>query len=264
MKGGVPCGNNYASPADWTISDQVITYGGPGDLWGMSWTPGDVNATDFGVAFNAKLSAGLAGVFLQAEIDWIQLVVYFGVDPLPIETQRFDVNIITDRKVKVEWTTGTETNNDHFDIERSKDGQIWQSIGKIAGSGNSSSLHDYSYTDAEPCIGTSYYRLKQLDFNGTAAYSSIKSIYLEPESLVSFAPYMKENSIQFNGSAECDLSIHFCLYDLRGNLIKQTGILEIKKGDCLPEIELNELATGTYIYKTNMNDQTFSGKIFKN
>ena len=64
------------------------------------------------------------------------------------------------------WETASEINNDYFLIERSWDGISYESLGQIKGSGTTTLPHKYSLTDDAPLLGTSYYRLTQVDFNG--------------------------------------------------------------------------------------------------
>ncbi|MEI9943244.1 MAG: M12 family metallo-peptidase [Chitinophagaceae bacterium] len=62
------------------------------------------------------------------------------------------------------WQTANETDNNHFDIETSKDGNNYYKIGTVAGKGNSSSVQDYTFTDRLPAKGKNYYRLKQVEY----------------------------------------------------------------------------------------------------
>ena len=68
--------------------------------------------------------------------------------------------------VVVDWTTGSEINNDYFTIERSNNGYDYLEIGKIDGAGNSSHDISYSFIDKEPFKGNNYYHLIQTDFDG--------------------------------------------------------------------------------------------------
>lgn len=77
----------------------------------------------------------------------------------------------------LEWITATETNNDYFEIERSEDGINWEYVKQIDGEGNSVSLKKYSFVDTNPNIPISYYRLKQVDFDGKYSFSNI--IYVD-------------------------------------------------------------------------------------
>lgn len=96
--------------------------------------------------------------------------------PLPIELLYFNAKNIDDRYVKLEWQTATENNNDFFTIERSEDGINWTSVRTINGAGYSNSSLDYESFDYQPSTGSSYYRLKQTDYDGRYSYSQIKRI----------------------------------------------------------------------------------------
>jgi len=98
--------------------------------------------------------------------------------PLPVEFLSFEVTA-KDRQVELIWKTATETNNELFEVQRSEDGKIWDIIGTVAGAGNSTEVLTYEYTDKNPIIGTSYYRLRQIDFDGRYDYSKIRSVEVE-------------------------------------------------------------------------------------
>lgn len=90
--------------------------------------------------------------------------------PLPIELLKFTASKVNET-VLLNWTTVSEINNNYFEIERSKDLDYWETIGKVAGNGNSNINIDYKFTDFKPYYGVSYYRLKQVDFDGSSSTS---------------------------------------------------------------------------------------------
>lgn len=95
--------------------------------------------------------------------------------PLPIELITFDA-IALGNLVRLDWTTATETNNDFFTIERSATGESWKSIATVNGKGNSNQVNSYSFIDHNPIDGTSYYRLKQTDYDGIYSHSDIRIV----------------------------------------------------------------------------------------
>lgn len=97
-----------------------------------------------------------------------------GNNPLPIELLNFTAEC-NKNEVELRWVTASETNNDYFTIEKSSNANYFESIGIIVGAGNSSSIKKYSFSDADPFFETTYYRLKQTDFNGNYSYSNIVS-----------------------------------------------------------------------------------------
>jgi len=96
-------------------------------------------------------------------------------NPLPIELIRFAGNC-ADGQVEITWTTASETNNDFFTVQRSIDGINFEDVTIVDGAGNSSSIINYSAVDYNPYGGTSYYRLKQTDFDGTSQYSDVVAV----------------------------------------------------------------------------------------
>jgi hypothetical protein len=104
---------------------------------------------------------------------------------LPIELTSFTATAVNSSSVFVTWTTATESNNAYFVVERTLDGLHFDSISYTAGAGTSNIQHAYSITDHEPYSGTSYYRLKQVDYNSIFSYSNlvpveIGSVYPNP------------------------------------------------------------------------------------
>jgi len=93
----------------------------------------------------------------------------FNDGTLPIELLSFTPQIKADQIV-LNWTTGTEINNDFFTIERSRDLYGWEVLGFVNGAGNSSVPLSYSFSDLRPLDGLAYYRLKQTDFDGKFEY----------------------------------------------------------------------------------------------
>lgn len=97
---------------------------------------------------------------------------------LSVELLYFNANEY-DNEVQLSWSTSSETQNDYFIIERSKDGKSFEEISREKGSGNSIRTNYYFSIDFSPYKGISYYRLKQVDFDGKYTYSHIQSVDME-------------------------------------------------------------------------------------
>jgi hypothetical protein len=78
-----------------------------------------------------------------------------------------------DSQVLLQWATASEKENAYFSLEKSRDGQQFNEIGRVTGAGTSTTKRTYAFTDDFPFGGTSYYRLRQVDFDGTSANSKI-------------------------------------------------------------------------------------------
>jgi len=104
---------------------------------------------------------------------------YSNTDPyqvLPVELVSFQAKTKTE-EVVLSWVTATEINNKEFVIERSVlDDLNFKTIGKVNGHGTTLQQQQYEFIDSNPVVGTSYYRLKQIDLDGTTTYSKVLAI----------------------------------------------------------------------------------------
>ncbi len=98
-----------------------------------------------------------------------------GGGTLPVQVVSFSAKVV-DGKVIINWTTNSEINNDKFLIQKSTNAADYQTAGEVAGSGNSNIPIDYSFVDAHPSNGISYYRLAQIDFDGKTKYYSPQEV----------------------------------------------------------------------------------------
>ncbi|WP_400190324.1 T9SS type A sorting domain-containing protein [Hymenobacter sp. B81] len=98
-----------------------------------------------------------------------------GNNPLPVELTALSAER-EGSGVQVRWATASEQNNDRFEVLRSADGKTFQLVGTVQGSGTSAQPRSYAFFDAAPLPGLSYYRLRQLDFDGTATLSPVVTV----------------------------------------------------------------------------------------
>ncbi len=94
------------------------------------------------------------------------------INPLPVELTRFSATAKA-KGISLDWATATEKNNDRFEVQRSANGETFQTIGTVKGQGNSSSAHSYAFTDSRPLAGLAYYRLRQVDTDGKGTFSTV-------------------------------------------------------------------------------------------
>ena len=102
---------------------------------------------------------------------------------LPVKLAKFKGDLL-DNSVALSWVTTEEAGSSKFGIERSVDMKEFVSIGELLATGNSSSTQNYQFVDAAPHQGNNYYRLKQLDHDGSFEYSRTISVANNKESLV--------------------------------------------------------------------------------
>jgi len=177
---------------------------------------------------------------------------------LPIELLKFDAIAIDNDYIKLDWITASELNNDYFTVERSVDGNNWETISTIKGAANSSVNLDYSTNDNAPLTGLSYYRLKQTDFDGQFEYSNTRSVTIktyENEELHIY-PNPTENSVTISGNQlnVDDIIIINCL----GQDVTRLTSID-KQGEEVLQIDLSLLSSGVYLIKT----PTTINKVYK-
>ncbi len=110
----------------------------------------------------------------------------FGItaSAMPVELVYFRAEPAADQ-VRLSWQTASERNNDRFEVQRSRNLSEFATIGRVAADGESMQVRSYGLNDAQPLTGTSYYRLAQVDRDGTTTYSKAVAVVLDP-----LAPFM--------------------------------------------------------------------------
>ncbi|HUH73745.1 MAG TPA: DUF4832 domain-containing protein [Chitinophagales bacterium] len=168
---------------------------------------------------------------------------------LPIELLNFNVTSIGNKYVKLDWQTASEMNNDFFTIERSNNGNHWNEIAVIDGAGNSSTVLNYTATDKNPLYGSSYYRLKQTDFDGNFQYSKIQNLNISStkNSTVKIYPNPTDQQITIEGE-KYELE-SFNIYNKLGqNVTSATQIIKYFEGGI--RMDISKLNSGIYYLKT--------------
>ncbi len=115
--------------------------------------------------------------------------------PLPVKLLFFHATA-EENDIKLEWATASETNNDFFTIERSRNGTLFEKVIDLPSqtiSGHSHETLHYTSRDNKPLEGVSYYRLKQTDFDGSTTYSDLVGISFQKRTEVRFTLYPNPN-----------------------------------------------------------------------
>ncbi|MDY0082964.1 MAG: T9SS type A sorting domain-containing protein [Ignavibacteriaceae bacterium] len=170
---------------------------------------------------------------------------------IPVELTAFSAEL-QDENIILNWTTATELNNSGFEIESSTDNVDFIKIGFVPGYGTTTQSKDYSFIISETYSYKTYYRLKQIDFDGSYQYSSsveVESVLPKKFSLEQNYPnpFNPNTTIKFELPKDGFVSLK--IYDILGNEIttlvneeKPTGRYEIN-------FDASALVSGVYIYK---------------
>ncbi len=186
--------------------------------------------------------------------------------PLSVNLLSFDASLISDKNVKLQWTTSGEDNFTGFEIQRSADNMNWTVLGTVFATGNgSSSVNYYSYNDLNPLGGRSFYRLRLISSAGQSRFSEIRAILIKRgigEIVVSPNPATDKASLMINSFTAAEASIY--VFDVSGKLVHrqvssvQNGINNID----LPFIRSVE--SGMYFIQVSMGGESVTEKLVVN
>lgn len=165
-----------------------------------------------GLIYNSVTVSYPGGNVVEANIDAIALPVEF----LYFQAVESNVGIL------LKWATATEEQNKGFEIQRSQNGRVWETIDFTPGQGESEEKREYQWVDQRPVRGLNYYRLKQLDFDGEFEYSKIVTakwaLSRELDHLVTFSPNPARSYLRMrNHSLE---NLELMVYQGDGRLIQ--------------------------------------------
>lgn len=183
--------------------------------------------------------------------------------PLPIELILFTIhNDATN--VVINWGTASETNNDYFTIEKTKDGFNFEQVATVDGAGNSTTIINYSYTDTNPYNGNSYYRLKQTDFDGNVSFSFLLDITVSNDLSFNIFPNPNDgSSIQLSLDNEVlGEEILVVVFNSVGVESYSKIIITEESGENVYAIDpSNKLPAGIYIVTATSKQHIYSKKL---
>ena len=170
------------------------------------------------------------------------------INPFPVELVGFSGKWDNGR-IKLNWETASELNNDHFVVERTIDGQSFEALGYIPGAGNTDQITIYAFTDEQPISGINYYRIKQVDFDGRFSYSSILSIANRfSGNSFSLNSNIEYGSLEINILSSDNQSLRLELLNLNGQ-INSSIDFEATQGNQVQTLNTGNLSSGIYILR---------------
>ncbi|MCI5058510.1 MAG: BspA family leucine-rich repeat surface protein [Flavobacteriales bacterium] len=171
---------------------------------------------------------------------------------LPIELVEFNA-YQNENHVDLIWSTATEINNDFFEVQRSVDGESWETLFIVSGAGNSNTMLKYNAIDDKPIEGLCYYRLRQVDFDGTSSFSEKVSIIFKYELDQKLLLYPNPTSSVIQFRSELDSKHNIELFDQLGQRIRIRPI--ISSGTV--SLDVSNLPDGIYHLSTGERIGTF-------
>ena len=242
VKGGSPIGDNKAhGSSTWTDTDAYDSYGDTTDAWGTTWTPTEINASDFGVVFSAKIN-GLVSLIPTARVDHIRVTVFYIV-ALPIHFLDFKVELKDENQATLKWTTADNDEKVNFIVQRSLNAYDWDAIQTFSGE-ISYNIKKYEYVDHIPSPHIRFfYRIKMVLMSGAELYTKIVYADFKNEKSLMLFP----NPARGNVYISCNGNESVSLYSINGEKMKVS--LERINSTCL-KINTLFLKPGLYVVQS--------------
>ncbi|MCB0552147.1 MAG: hypothetical protein KDD02_01245 [Phaeodactylibacter sp.] len=180
---------------------------------------------------------------------------YFGMGvPLPISLIQFSGKA-REEGVQLEWETATETNNSHFILERARGGKGFQAITRVQGAGNTLEKQTYDFFDENPTPGLNYYRLSQVDYDGSRNWLRTISVnHTSGKGYINFHPNpLRGETLEVYGLEKMPgHKAHLSLFSLSGQLLLQT-VLETTAAAV--SVSLEGVLPGCYLLRLRQGAQ---------
>lgn len=189
------------------------------------------------------------------------LIEYSASVNLPVEMLEQKVKCTSTGAV-ITWATATEVNNDYFQIEKSADLKEWKFLNIVKGAGNSNSVVNYELKDENTGDLTTYYRVKQVDFDGKFEYFDVLSILckLGNSSLEIIGLNATDNNLNVYVKTDGFEPVKASLYDMNGKIITSSEISKPDEGANFIQFTTN-VSNGIYIVVVEQNKTRVSKKI---
>ncbi len=284
-----------------TLTDVITLDTRSNAYWQIDTLPAGIGASNYNISLNTSLFNGITdpasvrlirsddagstfnvtGTHFDGAIGYYNRNVvtngfgryYLGANattnPLPVNLVSLTATV-NEEDVVVSWRTASETDNKGFEVERSADGRTFEFAGFVEGVGNSNIATDYALTDEQAFAKTNsavlYYRLKQIDFDGTVNYSKVIKVSKESDNVNALSaypnPFASNYQVSFNAKQAGAVTIE--MVDIQGKLVLlQTA--SISKGVNTVTINnVSNLQVGVYFVKATVDGETQVMKLVKN
>lgn len=175
-------------------------------------------------------------------------IIIYGF-PLPVEWKEFNAVLNSANEVDVYWSTLSETNNDHFELQHSTDGYTFNTIYSVKSRATEGQANHYSFLDKNAVPGKNYYRVRQFDIDGKSGDSKVREVNLQAAPFdLSVYPNPLSNEMKLNFVMLKEGKLEFVIFDVNGKVYyKETQ--QIQKGNQYKAIATDQLPQGVFFLK---------------
>lgn len=212
---------------------------GTGKFYATSYNPGASSEVPPGQELNSSTD-------LQAAFpDVYNFVNGGGTGSLPVELTSFTGNV-QDDQVILDWSTASQLNFSHFEVEHSNNANDWSVVTTLQGEGTTNELMEYSYTHVLPHNGRNYYRLRMVDLDETFEYSEIVTANVSANHTVFLSPNpSRGGTVRYEINFAPEEGDQLVVYDLVGGSVAAQNVLSFTGELVLP----STLTRGTYLVR---------------
>ncbi len=189
-----------------------------------------------------------SGNIIASDIENGFFVLEYSEAPLPVELIDFSTSL-ENEKVKLEWTTASEKDSKHFEVQKSNDGVDFETISQMDAAGNSDTKIDYLAYDEKPFLGDNYYRLKQVDLDGKFKYSAVEVVRFSNSPIEIFPTLLTGDEPLKVLFSENTTDLRLQVFSIQGQLL-HTALLSGENGQ-QEELWLDDLHNGTFIVQAS-------------
>ncbi|MGI4872855.1 MAG: CehA/McbA family metallohydrolase [Janthinobacterium lividum] len=185
--------------------------------------------------------------------------------PLPVQLVRFQAVLHNEVEAVLRWATASEAQSAYFAVERSLDGRTFAEIGRRTGAGTSLQAHTYELPDPQALVGLTYYRLRQVDTDGTSAYSQV--VTLTPAAREATEVHVYPNPSAGRAVTRLALRgldqqlVQVRVTDVLGRVVSQQQVIPLGYQADAPLRLPAELASGVYSVSLTAAGQTWTTKL---
>jgi len=156
------------------------------------------------------------------------------------------------------WTTLQEAQNKSFIVQKSMDGEVFETVGSIKGAGDSESEMKYRYLDIATGEVRVFYRLLQMDFDGQESHTETVLVNRQKENnfiVTAMSSTMTDGIFSLALRSDVENALDYRVVNARGQAVK-TGTFEVVNGGNMIAINLKEVAEGRYRFEMKVKDET--------
>lgn len=186
------------------------------------------------------------------------------IAPLPIKLNSFSAEKAGEKRAKLNWSSSSEINASHYEVERSEDAENFEKIGDVKAAGNSQSLLQYQFFDQNiPSLRSNtilYYRLRMVDLDGSYEYSDIRGlnfgnalegVFMYPN------PTNQWLNVDVNGIDFEDGAAELNIFDMDGRLLIAKKVI----GSGIEAVDMGQVSAGVYHVVLKKGRDVFNEKV---